>query len=215
MFWFNLQSRYLSWATTWYFIRELTLNQSAGCSFARTTGKLVLTRGTAIIYFSLVLEQVAQTGCGCSIPAVVQDQAGWGPGQSDLALDLLLGNPAHSRVLMITEVPSKPSHSKVLWFCDPLILVASLNALSVALCWVTVTRAGCQIDLCFCGHVSPPALFHLLSRVLITYSNCKPIISTEIVFPNTARDGEVITLTFQWKGAFGSTDGKFNNLISL
>ncbi|OXB58788.1 hypothetical protein ASZ78_015986, partial [Callipepla squamata] len=35
--------------------------------------------------------------------------------------------------------------------------------------------------------------------------NCK--IYAEIVFPSTARDGEVLTLTFQWKGTFGSTRG--------
>jgi len=27
-----------------------------------------------------VLEQAAQRGCGCSVPAGVQDQVGWGPG---------------------------------------------------------------------------------------------------------------------------------------
>jgi len=39
------------------------------------------------------LEQVAQGGCGCPIPAGIQGQAGCGSGQPGL----LVGNPAHSR----------------------------------------------------------------------------------------------------------------------
>jgi len=35
--------------------------------------------------------------CGCPIPGGVQGQVGWGPGQSDLVLDLVVGNPAHGR----------------------------------------------------------------------------------------------------------------------
>ena len=39
------------------------------------------------------LEQVAQGGCGCSIPRGVQGQAGFGSGQPGL----VVGDPAHSR----------------------------------------------------------------------------------------------------------------------
>ena len=39
------------------------------------------------------LEQVAQGGCGCPIPAGIQGQAGCGSGQPDL----VAGDPAHSR----------------------------------------------------------------------------------------------------------------------
>ena len=41
-----------------------------------------------------VLEQAAQTGCGCPIPEAVQDQVGWSPGQPDLAPDFQVGGPA-------------------------------------------------------------------------------------------------------------------------
>ena len=41
-----------------------------------------------------VLEQAAQGSYGCSIPACVQDQVGWGPGQSGLVPDLEVGGPA-------------------------------------------------------------------------------------------------------------------------
>ena len=41
------------------------------------------------------LEQVAQGGCGCPIPAGIQGQAGCGSGQPGL----LVGDPAHSRGL--------------------------------------------------------------------------------------------------------------------
>ena len=39
------------------------------------------------------LEQVAQGGCGCSIPGGIQGQAGCGSGQPGLTV----GDPAHSR----------------------------------------------------------------------------------------------------------------------
>ena len=41
------------------------------------------------------LEQVAQGGCGCPIPERSQGQAGCGSGQPGL----VVGNPAHSRVV--------------------------------------------------------------------------------------------------------------------
>ena len=44
-----------------------------------------------------VLEQVAQRHCGCSIPGDVQGQVGWGSGQPDAVLDLVVGNPAWGR----------------------------------------------------------------------------------------------------------------------
>ena len=45
------------------------------------------------------LEQVAQGGCGCPIPAGIQDQAGCGSGQPGL----LVGDPVHSRGLELDE----------------------------------------------------------------------------------------------------------------
>jgi len=45
------------------------------------------------------LEQVAQGGCGCPIPAGIQGQAGCGSGQPGL----LVGDPAHSRGLELEE----------------------------------------------------------------------------------------------------------------
>ena len=41
----------------------------------------------------VTLEQVAQGGCGCPIPAGIQGQAGCGSGQPGL----VVGDPAHSR----------------------------------------------------------------------------------------------------------------------
>ena len=44
-----------------------------------------------------VLEQAAQRLCGCTVPEGVQGQAGWGHGQPDLVLDLMVGKSAQSR----------------------------------------------------------------------------------------------------------------------
>ena len=44
-----------------------------------------------------MLEQTVQGGGGCPIPGAVYDQVGWGTGQPELVLDLLVGSPAHSR----------------------------------------------------------------------------------------------------------------------
>ena len=40
------------------------------------------------------LAQVAQRSCGCHIPGDVQCLVGRGSGQSDLVLDLAVGNPS-------------------------------------------------------------------------------------------------------------------------
>jgi len=48
---------------------------------------------------SNALEQAAQGGCGCPIPAGIQGQAGCGSGQPGL----LVGDPAHSRGLELDE----------------------------------------------------------------------------------------------------------------
>ena len=42
--------------------------------------------------YEIPLEQAAQGGCGCPIPAGIQGQAGCGSGQPGL----LVGDPAHS-----------------------------------------------------------------------------------------------------------------------
>jgi len=41
-----------------------------------------------------VLEQAAQRGCGGPVPGGVQGTVGWGPGRSDLVLDMEVGGPA-------------------------------------------------------------------------------------------------------------------------
>ena len=56
-------------------------------------------------------KQVAQGGCGCPIPAGIQDQAGCGSGQPGL----LVGNPAHSRGLK-SDDHSGPFQPRP--FCD-------------------------------------------------------------------------------------------------
>lgn len=58
------------------------------------------------------LEQIAQESCGYPIPARVQDQVAWGPGQPDLVRDVLTLDRALEE--MIFEVLSKPNHSTVL-----------------------------------------------------------------------------------------------------
>lgn len=42
---------------------------------------------------------MTQRGCGCPVFGGVGDQAGWGPEQLDLVLDLMVNNPGHDRVL--------------------------------------------------------------------------------------------------------------------
>jgi len=44
-----------------------------------------------------VLGQAAQRACGCSVPGGVKGQAGWGPGQPGLVLDVEVGGPACER----------------------------------------------------------------------------------------------------------------------
>lgn len=43
------------------------------------------------------LAQAAQRGCGCPILGGVQGQVGWGCGQPELVLDLVLGNSSCSK----------------------------------------------------------------------------------------------------------------------
>jgi len=47
--------------------------------------------------YCTILEEAAQRGCGCLVPGNVQGQVGWGTGQPDLALDIVISNPACSR----------------------------------------------------------------------------------------------------------------------
>ena len=44
-----------------------------------------------------MLEQAAQRGWGCSVPAGAQDQDGWGPEQPGLVPDMEVGGPACGR----------------------------------------------------------------------------------------------------------------------
>jgi len=64
----------------------------------------------------VTLEQVAQGGCGCPIPAGIQGQAGCGSGQPGL----LVGDPAHSRGL---ELDEQCGHLQPRHFCDSTILL--------------------------------------------------------------------------------------------
>ena len=41
-----------------------------------------------------MLEQAAQRGYDCPVPAHVQGQVGWSPGQPDLVLNVEVGGPA-------------------------------------------------------------------------------------------------------------------------
>jgi len=69
----------------------------SGCSFIKWCSlQLCLVRPARTVdisAYSASLEQVAQGGCGCPIPAGVQGQTGCGSGQPGL----LVGDPAHSR----------------------------------------------------------------------------------------------------------------------
>jgi len=49
--------------------------------------------------YYLMMEQVAQGGCGCPIPAGIQGHSGCGSGQPGL----VVGHPAHSRGLELHE----------------------------------------------------------------------------------------------------------------
>ena len=62
-------------------------------------GKIQIGCQRDILYYESdkVLEQAAQTGCGCPIPGGVQGQVGWGPGQPGLVLDMQVGGPACGR----------------------------------------------------------------------------------------------------------------------
>ena len=73
------------------------------------------------------LEQVAQGGCGCSIPGGIQGEAGCGSGQPGL----LVGDPAHSRglELMIIVVLFNPGHSVMFVVYPALIILWLLGVL--------------------------------------------------------------------------------------
>jgi len=65
-----------------------------------------------------VLVQAAQRGCGCSVPGVVQDQVGCGPGQPALLPDLEVGGSAcGSGVGIWWSLGSLPTQA-ILWFYD-------------------------------------------------------------------------------------------------
>lgn len=59
------------------------------------------------------LELVAQSGCGCPIPGILQGQTGWGPEQDGLEEDVpAFGGGGWN--LIIFTVPSSLSHSMIL-----------------------------------------------------------------------------------------------------
>lgn len=58
--------------------------------------------------------------CECPIPGSVQGQTGWGPELPDLALDLVVCNPAYGKSLELDVV--KVSSNTSLWFYDCTIL---------------------------------------------------------------------------------------------
>lgn len=59
------------------------------------------------------LELVAQSGCGCPIPGILQGQAGWGPEYDDLEEHVPACDEGDWN-LMIFTAPSSLSHS-VIW----------------------------------------------------------------------------------------------------
>ena len=97
-------------------IQQLALERVlSGCSFIKWCSlQLCLVRPARTLDISACsasLEQVAQGGCGCPIPAAIQGQAGCGSGQPGL----LVGDPAHSRGLemMSIVVLFNPGHSMI------------------------------------------------------------------------------------------------------
>ena len=53
--------------------------------------------GSSLLENGEVLEQAAHRGCGCPVPGGIQGQAGWGPGQPGLVLDMEVGGPECDR----------------------------------------------------------------------------------------------------------------------
>jgi len=51
-----------------------------------------------------MLVQAVQGSCGCPMPGGAQGQAGWGPGKTELVLDLAVGNSAHSMGLELDDL---------------------------------------------------------------------------------------------------------------
>ena len=58
-----------------------------------------------------------QRRCGSPIPVGVQGQVGWGPGQPDLVIDLMVVIPVNGRGLELDDLWG-PFQSKP--FCDPM-----------------------------------------------------------------------------------------------
>ena len=62
------------------------------------------------------VEWAAQRGCRCPVPAGVQGQVGWSPGQPGLVNGEVGGLAQQGGWrFMILEVPSNPGHSVILW----------------------------------------------------------------------------------------------------
>jgi len=76
-----------------------------------------------------VLEQAAQRGCGCSIPRVVQDQVGWGPGQPDLIPHLEVGGPACGREVGRLELDNPWSPFQLKPFYDSITRKQTISCL--------------------------------------------------------------------------------------
>ena len=75
-----------------------------------------------------VLAQAAWRSCGYPILGHVQGQSGWGPGQTDLVPDVVVGNPTHGRELEHYD-PCGPFQPKPLYD-------------SIIICWVPWTKGG-------------------------------------------------------------------------
>jgi len=100
----------------------LLLSQEKGKSQASFQGEFRCQGGVFYWESGEVLEQIAQRGCGCAVLGAAQGQVGWGPGQSDLVLDLVTGNPACGRGggtwWSLRSLPTQA----FLWFYDHVIL---------------------------------------------------------------------------------------------
>ena len=111
-------------------------------------------------YYMVPLEQVAQGGCGCPIPAGIQGQAGCGSGQPGL----LVGDPAHSRGLELDEhcgpLQPRPSY-------DPIkipVLTSGFPARTQSWCQ---TRAGGSPGSLCCLKTVIPHSWELLEGISI------------------------------------------------
>jgi len=144
-----------------------------------------------------VLEQAAQRGCGCPVLGGAQGQVGWGPGQPGL-VNGEVGGPAWQGGwrFMVPEVPSKPGHSVILWFCvictmshlkvKFFIFNIFLNHVLVNLFWAypDLLACNCTLQMSDCPYgQTGPLIDPCLNRTTFTNFTFKNI---DLAEPRTA-----------------------------